>query len=182
MNIDKNELLQELGRGHPFLIPTLPNEQFVLCVSDKEVAMAQGFVAKAIETGKQQRYKNSVKGNLVSIRLKVLHSETGKLWTREQKQANPDGENITDAQVVSIESHFGEECGYEMAKDGKTFLVFKPRDENFVKRNLTDTLKVAELRTLGFAAFAVPEVFAEQPWHDKIWFELWAYVFAYVFF
>ena len=46
---DKNALVQELGRGHPFLLPTLPNEQFVLCVSDKDVAMAQGFVAMAIE-------------------------------------------------------------------------------------------------------------------------------------
>ena len=169
---DKNALVQELGRGHPFLLPTLPNEQFVLCVSDKDVAMAQGFVAKAIETGKEQRYRNSVKGNLVSIRLKMLHRETNKLWTREQKKENPDGEKITPAQVVNIESHFGEECGYEMAKDGKTYLVFKPGDENFVKRNLTDSIKVSTLKTLGFAAFAVPEVFAEQPWHDRIWIEL----------
>ena len=81
----KNALVQELGRGHPFNLPTFPNEQFVLCVSDKEVAMAQGFVAKAMQTGKEQRYLNAVKGNLVSIRLKCLHNGTGKLWTKEQK-------------------------------------------------------------------------------------------------
>ena len=69
---DKNALLQELGRGHPFNLPTFPNEQFVLCVSDKEVAMAQGFVAKAMETGKIQRYRNAVKGNLVSIRPAII--------------------------------------------------------------------------------------------------------------